>query len=125
MHSKLHLGSAHDVGDRHRAIVLDQLRACAILSVISYHLFQMSPIPLPQLTRVTWYGQYGVDLFFVLSGWLIGGLYWRELNKLGSVDLMRFWSRRWLRTLPPYFSALTLSWLAVRWARGELFEWTY
>src|ERR1700730_17039894 len=104
---------------RHRTTVLDQLRACAVLSVMSYHVVQMSPVPLPQLTKITWYGQYGVDLFFVLSGWLIGGLYWRERKELGSVDIIRFWQRRWLRTLPPYFAALTLSWLAVYWAREE------
>lgn len=104
---------------------LDVLRAWAALSVIVYHSVQMSPAPLPNLARVTHYGQFGVDLFFVLSGWLIGGLYWREANASGSVHVMRFWTRRWMRTLPPYFAALAASWLAVRAARGEPFDWGY
>ena len=54
--------------------VLDFLRALAITLVICYHVVQMSPLPLPNLAAVTRWGQYGVDLFFVLSGWLIGGL---------------------------------------------------
>ena len=38
----------------------------------------MSPIKIWWVKEIATYGQYGVDLFFVLSGWLIGGLYWRE-----------------------------------------------
>ncbi len=71
------------------------------------------------------YGQHGVDLFFVLSGWLIGGLYWREMKAFSGVGVLRFWVRRWMRTLPPYFAALLLSWLAVSAARAEPFDWRY
>jgi peptidoglycan/LPS O-acetylase OafA/YrhL len=70
-------------------------------------------------------GKYGVDLFFVLSGWLIGNLYWREHARFGEVQLLRFWSRRWLRTIPPYLAALALSWLAVKLERREPFDWGY
>ncbi|CAA2142949.1 O-acetyltransferase OatA [Hyphomicrobium sp. ghe19] len=105
-----------------RMAALDMLRACALLSVVIYHSVQMSPVPLPTLSLVTTYGQYGVDLFFVLSGWLIGGLYWREMQLDGQVNIARFWGRRWLRTLPPYFVALALSWGAVRFSRGEPFD---
>jgi peptidoglycan/LPS O-acetylase OafA/YrhL len=112
-------------GRTQRIAVLDQLRACAVLLVVINHAVQMSPVPLPGLNRITFYGQYGVDLFFVLSGWLIGGLYWKEMNILGRVHKLRFWSRRWMRTLPPYFAALLLSWLAVWWARSEAFDGGY
>ena len=77
--------------------------------VVVYHTVQMSPVPLASSARVTSYGQYGADLFFVLSGWLIGGLYWREMNTFGGVDTLRFRLRRWMRTLPPYFGALVVS----------------
>ena len=114
-----------NVGHSHRSAALDRLRASAILLVVVYHIVLMSPVPLPSLARITWYGQFGVDLFFVLSGWLIGGLYWREMKVYGSVHLLRFWVRRWMRTLPPYFTALVGSWLAVWWARGGSFDWGY
>jgi peptidoglycan/LPS O-acetylase OafA/YrhL len=104
---------------------LDLLRATAIIMVVFYHLIQMSPVPLPGLMRFANAGQYGVDLFFVLSGWLIGNLYWKEFVKFGDVQLVRFWSRRWLRTIPPYLVALSLAWLAVFSQRGEAFDWGY
>ncbi len=53
-------------------------------------------------------GAYGVDLFFVISGWLIGGLFWREAARFGEVEVRRFIVRRVLRTMPPYFVALAL-----------------
>lgn len=53
-------------------------------------------------------GYVGVDLFFVLSGWLIGGQLWRERAASGDLDVFRFWKRRWWRTLPAYFAALAL-----------------
>jgi peptidoglycan/LPS O-acetylase OafA/YrhL len=109
----------------HRVGILDQLRAYAIIFVIIYHVVQMSPVQLPWIAHITHYGQHGVDLFFVLSGWLIGGLYWREMKAFNGVGLLRFWVRRWMRTLPPYFAALILSWLAVFWTRAEPFDWGY
>jgi peptidoglycan/LPS O-acetylase OafA/YrhL len=45
----------------------------------------------------------GVDLFFVLSGFLIGGLLVTELQKYGRIDVPRFLVRRGLKIYPPYF----------------------
>ena len=123
--NELSLGAKTASGGLRRSTVLDQLRSCAILLVITFHIVQMSPIPLSGLAGVTQYGAYGVDLFFILSGWLIGGIYWREMKAFGQVDTRRFWLRRWMRTLPSYFAALVLSWLAVYWMRGERFDWHY
>ena len=80
-----------------RNVNLDLLRATAISMVVVYHLIQNSPVSQPKLIQVVVFGQYGVDLFFVLSGWLIGRLYWKEHARFGSVDLLRFWARRWMR----------------------------
>jgi peptidoglycan/LPS O-acetylase OafA/YrhL len=71
------------------------------------------------------FGQYGVDLFFALSGWLIGSLYWNERSRFGRIELGRFWLRRWMRTIPPYLVALLLAWLAVFAQRTESFDWGY
>lgn len=108
-----------------RNFYLDALRAAAIVMVVVFHVFQMCPAVPPVLMNIAWYGQYGVELFFVLSGWLIGGLYWNEKNRFGDVELRRFWLRRWLRTIPPYLVALVLSWLAVYIQRGRSFDLGY
>src|SRR5476651_2724666 len=104
---------------------LDLLRALAIAMVLIYHGIQMSPITSPWIRQATSYGQYGVDLFFVLSGWLIGGLYWRERQAFGNVSIAKFLIRRWMRTIPPYLIALLLSYLAIFIARHEEFDYGY
>jgi peptidoglycan/LPS O-acetylase OafA/YrhL len=56
-------------------------------------------------------GTVGVDLFFVLSGYLIGGLILKQINsgRTAFRDFMYFWVRRWFRTLPNYFLILILN----------------
>ncbi|MHB8330005.1 MAG: acyltransferase family protein, partial [Acidimicrobiales bacterium] len=69
---------------------LDGLRALAIAGVIAYHL------------GLSWArgGYLGVDLFFVLSGFLITGLLFEEWTERGRIDLRAFWGRRARRLLP-------------------------
>jgi peptidoglycan/LPS O-acetylase OafA/YrhL len=52
------------------------------------------------------FGWSGVDLFFVLRGFLIGGLLFSEIQKFGELDLGRFFARRALRIWPPYFALI-------------------
>jgi peptidoglycan/LPS O-acetylase OafA/YrhL len=55
------------------------------------------------------FGSFGVEIFFVLSGFLIGQLVVKEVLRPPSArGLMHFWVRRWFRTLPPYFLVLAL-----------------
>lgn len=83
---------------------LDLLRSWAIASVVLAHsclAYGVGPALAPlQL------GGTGVDLFFLLSGWLLGSQLMRELKRTGSIQLLRFWSRRWMRTLPAYYAVL-------------------
>ncbi len=102
-----------------RNINLDLLRATAILMVIASHLPVMAPERQAAVLRITSVGQFGVELFFVLSGWLIGGLYWREQTARGSVDVPHFILRRVSRTVPPYLVALFPTWLAARWLKPD------
>lgn len=69
---------------------LDGLRAIAVGMVLVYHLF---PKALPG-------GFLGVDVFFVISGFLITSLLLRERAKTGRIDLLAFWRRRARRLLP-------------------------
>jgi peptidoglycan/LPS O-acetylase OafA/YrhL len=104
---------------------LDLARSIAILMVLAFHCIQWLS-PGVWLIR-TYYpvGAFGVDLFFALSGYLIGGIYWREYHKQGQVQPIRFMLRRALRTMPPYFVALVIAYAGVRFARGEPFDWRY
>src|SRR5262249_49948708 len=79
---------------------LDVLRGIAVSMVLLVHL------PLAHGTpRLLSLGSYGVALFFVLSGFLISGLLYNELQKNGRLDLPRFWIRRGLKIWPSYFAA--------------------
>ena len=97
-----------------RVANLDLLRALAIALVVVCNAGVEGVIPAGAAGRLAASGWVGVDLFFVLSGWLIGGLYWRELGRFGDVDVVRFWARRWLRTIPAYLVALHAVFLARR-----------
>src|ERR1700733_7943814 len=84
--------------DRPRGNVpsLDILRSAAILLVLSVHVggsFNCFLTPLPFVVG----GWPGVDLFFILSGYLIGGQLWKELKATGTVQVGRFILRRGFR----------------------------
>jgi peptidoglycan/LPS O-acetylase OafA/YrhL len=88
-----------------RNIQLDILRGVAILLVLGRHFELERPEGIVGLFAELWYqvGWMGVDLFFVLSGFLIGGLLVTELQKHGKIDVPRFLVRRGLKIYPPYF----------------------
>jgi peptidoglycan/LPS O-acetylase OafA/YrhL len=105
---------------------LDLIRAVAILAVVVYHTVQMvGRDGFISIAKYTHVGQYGVDLFFVLSGFLIGQLYWHEQIERGRVDIPRFILRRLLRTYPPYAIALVFSFLPVWLSRHQAFDFGY
>ena len=92
---------------------LDTLRAIAILSVFLCHVSssfrQLHPDRDGGWLAVAGIGGHGVDLFFVLSGWLLGCLLLNEKNTTSKINIKRFWVRRWLRTLPAYYAVLLLT----------------
>lgn len=75
---------------------LDGLRTLAVFAVIAYHL------GLPSAPG----GLLGVNLFFVLSGYLITNILFTEWADKGSINLKRFWIRRAKRLLPALFLML-------------------
>ena len=87
---------------------LDFLRSIAIILVVNCHIGStIRDIEGAQsLTSILGLGGHGVDLFFVLSGWLLGLLLFKELKISGSINAKRFIVRRWLRTLPAYYAVL-------------------
>ena len=79
-----------------RVFGLDVARAVAIFLVLVAHLVH----------EVEYIGFYGVELFFALSGFLIGGILLESYKKADRFNislLINFWLRRWWRTLPNYY----------------------
>jgi peptidoglycan/LPS O-acetylase OafA/YrhL len=73
---------------------IQALRAVAAVLVVIYH------------AKVTSGGYIGVDIFYVISGFLITGLLLRELDGTGSLALKAFYLRRVKRLLPASFFVL-------------------
>jgi peptidoglycan/LPS O-acetylase OafA/YrhL len=65
--------------------------------------------------RIDRFGWIGVDLFFVLSGYLIGGQLLAPLARGNQIDLGRFFARRVLRIMPAYFVVLAVYFLLPSW----------
>jgi peptidoglycan/LPS O-acetylase OafA/YrhL len=77
---------------------LDALRGIAILLVLGSHYNYFSV-----WTRIGW---TGVDLFFVLSGFLISGLLFSDYQRHGTINLKRFWIRRGFKIYPPFYALI-------------------
>lgn len=92
---------------RNRLNGLDTLRALAIIIVLLYHYMVVvsKENTFGYATKIGW---MGVDLFFVLSGFLIGNQILSAIAHQEKFSLKRFYIRRLLRTLPNYYVVLTL-----------------
>ena len=98
--------------------VIDGVRAIAILWVVTMHFvfFHLQLFPKEGLAIFTnlataWLmrGDLGVDLFFVISGYLMGTMLFGEFKKTGDLQFSRFYVRRFLRLIPVYIAAMTLA----------------
>src|SRR5260370_2745878 len=94
--------------NRERQPGLDLLRALAIVVVVIYHA-ALFGFKLPG--RVDRFGWIGVDLFFVLSGYLIGVQLLAPLARVQRINLGRFFTRRALLLMPAYFVVLAVYFL--------------
>jgi peptidoglycan/LPS O-acetylase OafA/YrhL len=87
-----------------RNYALDILRGLAVLLVVLRHIPLAGKLPQPFRT-VQPIGWVGVDLFFVLSGFLISSLLFEEQKRTGRLNVVRFWCRREMKIWPAYFVA--------------------
>jgi peptidoglycan/LPS O-acetylase OafA/YrhL len=85
-----------DYKSRNKSI--DALRGIAIIAVMLYH-----------FNYYVYMGTLGVDLFFVISGFLVGGLLLRDFNNKKKIDYWNFILRRGFKIWPSYYFFLTLA----------------
>ena len=88
-----------------RLIELDFIRGVAILAVMAYHYIDKPSVPSSArwITVVSGSGWAGVDLFFVLSGYLVAGLLFSEYERTDNIRFGRFLARRALKIWPSYY----------------------
>lgn len=105
---------------------LDTLRALAVTLVVLHH-YVLFVSDAPTFGWVGEVGWVGVDLFFALSGYLIGNQIFAALRSPGGFSLRHFYARRLLRTLPNYWVVLALYflWPAFRGDAPLLPLWEY
>ena len=99
--------------ERARLVGLDVLRALAIFLVLGRHM-PAAPRSWPAGLRSffdVWQrgGWVGVDLFFVLSGFLISGLLFAEYDARGRISPLRFYARRAWKIYPPFFTLIAFT----------------
>jgi peptidoglycan/LPS O-acetylase OafA/YrhL len=105
-----------------RSLPLDVLRGVAILLVLCHHCViptAQAGVLAPVVETMRRFGWTGVDLFFVLSGFLIGGLLFDELHQRGRLDARRFLLRRMLKIWPPYYALIAYVFLFASFIRRK------
>ncbi|MFK7780783.1 acyltransferase family protein [Psychroserpens sp.] len=113
-----------------RIFGLDLMRAIAILMVMCSHILWIVP-DMRGITRKLFsvFGILGVDVFFVLSGFLIGRILYKMYTSrdFNFKDMTYFWVRRWFRTLPNYYLTLVINILVAIYIGNQLPEhlWRY
>ena len=108
----------------HRVPELDGIRGTAILVVVIFHWIALPGVYiLPErLERLLSFGWSGVDLFFVLSGFLIGGILFDARDATNYFKV--FYMRRFYRILPLY-GAICLSTVAIFYVHLSTHAWLF
>lgn len=103
---------------------LDGLRALSVALVILYHAGVVHNSTLPTGVPKPWFfngGYLGVEVFFVVSGYLITTLLLEERERTGTVSLRKFWGRRFRRLIPALWVMIVVTSLwAMVWGRAYL-----
>ena len=89
-----------------RNLSIDQLRGIAVMAVVSIHTLQVANSSISPRVENPWlnFGQYGVELFFLISGWLMGKTY----GDSKKFEVNVFARRRIARIFPLWFGFLLL-----------------
>jgi len=103
-------------GIKSRIAILDGFRALAILSVVLFHLFTRWTLPANSISLYPYndkydffeYGQYGVQFFFIISGFVI------FFTLENTTSFSAFWKRRFIRLFPSMLFASLITFIVVR-----------
>jgi peptidoglycan/LPS O-acetylase OafA/YrhL len=88
----------------------------------THHFPYVAGVVLQTISRA---GAYGVDLFFLLSSYLITELLLREKDATGSLDVLAFYKRRILRIWPLYFTFIGIGWALTFVDKTQQLPWSY
>ena len=98
-----------------RIAYIDGLRAVAVLLVLAHHVARHAPhapavFPFLSVQHALLDGAHGVDLFFVLSGFCLSYPFLQRLRTSGAglFDLPRYFAKRAIRIVPPYYGAIAI-----------------
>ena len=98
--------------------VLDGFRALSMLMILVFHTFAIYCAVHPDVEMINmieegglawswaWNADKSVDIFFVISGFLISGILLRQIDRDGKIHMWNFYSRRFLRLSPAYWLAI-------------------
>lgn len=121
--------AVEEAASNKRIFGLDMIRAAAIGIVLIAHGFEQINSFVATNKYTHFAGVLGVELFFVLSGFLIGTILIRIFHKEEKFNfrtLKDFWVRRWFRTLPNYYLVLFLNFiLAFFLFKRVEFDWRF
>ncbi len=107
-----------------RNYMLDVLRGLAVLLILGRH-FDLLGVggANPIFAACVRFGWVGVDLFFVLSGFLISGLLFSDFCKNGSIGIARFYTRRAFKIYPPFYAFLLTTVAIMIWRSAQPLPW--
>lgn len=95
--------------DPKRSVAIDLLRAVAVLLVLFRHAPPSGALASPITKALETGGWIGVSLFFVLSGYLVSGLIWKEIEQTERFNISRFLIRRGLKIYPAFYLMIAFS----------------
>lgn len=95
--------------EKKQNVWLDMVRSTAIFLVLIGHLRFFLVDSFPGLQSLKFGGFIGVELFFVLSGFLIGDILYKLSDDFNYKSIKTFYFRRWFRTLPNYYLFLLIN----------------
>lgn len=101
---------AETLPTNHKLYGLDFLRAIAITLVFLYHYGRMFPHP-EWTNSISHFGWTGVDLFFVLSGYLIASQLFAKIDQGKKISLKEFFIKRFFRIIPGYLLVVSVYFL--------------